>query len=370
MASFHADIPQVEMTLAEDLMELSSEPNPPSNTEDVDIDLLPSDLPQEHEDDFMAEDIYSATDQELPDIEAPQAGNDDEMFDDENPLREFQDSFSVADEDLDDAEASITGDGADTIAATFDDTIRQQSLQSNFEVRRQDESDANHTDTVTRGTSVQHLENGPPPTPQLESIDGPSQSKASPQAPSSEGGDLPKEREDSLVNSGHGIDTPEGAADPRSEDPIGTSVTHDDKHEPSASPVGTPRATTDTDEPLAPNANSLQTSPYVHPVVVVYQNNEMSLFPPVDQDEEHSQTYFLQDESYATASINNLLGACRSLLGENVNEQDELEIRIEELGLHISEVSLLIYLLSVCLPNISLLYSQLRNPPPQPLSRY
>ena len=31
----------------------------------------------------------------------------------------------------------------------------------------------------------------------------------------------------------------------------------------------------------------------LHPVIVVYEGNEMSLFPPIDQDAEQSQTYFL-----------------------------------------------------------------------------
>lgn len=78
---------------------------------------------------------------------------------------------------------------------------------------------------------------------------------------------------------------------------------------------------------------------YLHPVLVAYQDNEISLFPPINQEEEHDSTYFLQDEQLANDPIRNILEACRSVLGESISEQDELTIEIEELGLHISEVS-------------------------------
>lgn len=83
---------------------------------------------------------------------------------------------------------------------------------------------------------------------------------------------------------------------------------------------------------------------HVHPIVIIYQDNEISLFPPVSRDEdeereEKSSTYFLQDEQLANDSIQTLLGALRSILGESIGEQDELTIDNEELGLHINEVS-------------------------------
>ncbi|KAJ9638239.1 hypothetical protein H2199_006926 [Coniosporium tulheliwenetii] len=74
-----------------------------------------------------------------------------------------------------------------------------------------------------------------------------------------------------------------------------------------------------------------------HPVIVFYQGNEISLFPPSEQDA--SETFFLQDESLAHRSIYDLLQACRQVLGETIHEEDELEINIAELGLCISEDS-------------------------------
>ena len=76
----------------------------------------------------------------------------------------------------------------------------------------------------------------------------------------------------------------------------------------------------------------------VHPVIVLYQKNEISLFPPDEQGID--QTYFLKDQSLASESISDLLGACKLVLADSIGEQDELEIRIESLGLEFCEVRL------------------------------
>ncbi len=77
----------------------------------------------------------------------------------------------------------------------------------------------------------------------------------------------------------------------------------------------------------------------VHPVIVTYQNTEISLFPPTDQSD--SPTFFLHDEKLATSSIGDLLLACRDVLADSITDEDELELRIEELGLCIGEVNCL-----------------------------
>ncbi|OJD34553.1 conserved glutamic acid-rich protein [Diplodia corticola] len=75
-----------------------------------------------------------------------------------------------------------------------------------------------------------------------------------------------------------------------------------------------------------------------HPVVVVYQGDEISLFPPHGSDTSDS-FYFLHDESLANESIRSLLQACRQVLGETMRDEDELEFDIAELGLCVSEDS-------------------------------
>ena len=84
--------------------------------------------------------------------------------------------------------------------------------------------------------------------------------------------------------------------------------------------------------------SAMHQSTYLHPVIVVYQDSEMFLFPP-PQDNEESQTYFLQDESLANESMSELLQECRNLLGGSISENDELEIEIPLLNLRLGEVS-------------------------------
>ena len=73
-------------------------------------------------------------------------------------------------------------------------------------------------------------------------------------------------------------------------------------------------------------------------VFVLYQGDKISLFPPENDQQDESQTYFLQDEKFAWDSIHNLLDACKLVLGESIGDQEELEINIEELGLQIKQV--------------------------------
>jgi len=76
----------------------------------------------------------------------------------------------------------------------------------------------------------------------------------------------------------------------------------------------------------------------LHPVIVVYQESEILLFP--SHEEEQARTYFLEDESLASRTIQSLLGACRLVLADSINEDEELELKITSLGLEICEVSL------------------------------
>lgn len=75
-----------------------------------------------------------------------------------------------------------------------------------------------------------------------------------------------------------------------------------------------------------------------HPVVVTYSGEEMSLFPPAHNEQEHSETFLLQDKHLAGKSIDKILEACRAVLADSIGEQDELNLDVDDLGLHISEV--------------------------------
>ena len=354
MAPFREpEISQTEMAAAEDPMELSSELNPSANAEDIDVDLSINDLTQDREDDFMAEDVKSVTDQELPDIEVLQAGNDDEMLDDEYPSEDFQENFSVNDEELEDAEESVIDD-VDIVISTFEESTAKQS------VRRQDEVDDSHANTEAHENGLQHLERTQEPTLQTDAGDNHKWANANTPVTNSRSNNLPEVLEDAQVAPNNNNGAVEGSDNQKPKDSVETLSTHADEQESFELPPKTEDTTSNPNHTLASDTNLPQEPSYIHPVVVVYQDNEMSLFPPVDRDQEHSQTYFLHDETYAAGSINNLLGACRSVLGESISEQDELEIHITELGLHVSEVSFLVLQIGIRLVTF-LLYSLLQN---------
>lgn len=75
----------------------------------------------------------------------------------------------------------------------------------------------------------------------------------------------------------------------------------------------------------------------LHPVKVLYQDNEISLFPPLEGDS--AETFFLHDEDVAYDSVGKLFGSLREVLMDNVAENEVLVIDIDSLGIQITEVS-------------------------------
>ena len=82
-----------------------------------------------------------------------------------------------------------------------------------------------------------------------------------------------------------------------------------------------------------------QESPYVHPVLIMYQGSEMFLFPPAEEDQEEDQTYLISEEAFAGETIEMLLKECRKVLQDSIGDQEELQIVIHDLDLFICEVS-------------------------------
>jgi hypothetical protein len=78
----------------------------------------------------------------------------------------------------------------------------------------------------------------------------------------------------------------------------------------------------------------------LHTVKVIYQDNEICLFPP--HSEEGAETFFLSEYGLAHESLDKLLGSCREVLADTIGDDDELVLDVAALGLHISEVSLII----------------------------
>ncbi|KIW34843.1 uncharacterized protein PV07_01593 [Cladophialophora immunda] len=78
-------------------------------------------------------------------------------------------------------------------------------------------------------------------------------------------------------------------------------------------------------------------TPAVHPVTLVYLEEEMSLFPPMLGDA--SSVYFLPDASLAFEPLDKLLAACREILTGTLDHHDELVLDVPGLGLHVCEDS-------------------------------
>lgn len=95
--------------------------------------------------------------------------------------------------------------------------------------------------------------------------------------------------------------------------------------------------TTLPQEPDLPNAEASDSTQDLHPVTLVYLDDEMSLFPPTISD--GSSLYFLSDTSLAFEPLDKLLAACREVLVGTLDHHDELVLDIPGLGLHICEDS-------------------------------
>ncbi|KAL2432756.1 hypothetical protein ABEF95_015080 [Exophiala dermatitidis] len=99
----------------------------------------------------------------------------------------------------------------------------------------------------------------------------------------------------------------------------------------------TPETQQHQDEAHGSTETQETTSRAVHPVTLVYLEEEMSLFPPMIGDD--SSMYFLADSSLAFAPLDKLLAACRELLTGTLDHHDELVLDITSLGLHVCEDS-------------------------------
>jgi hypothetical protein len=75
----------------------------------------------------------------------------------------------------------------------------------------------------------------------------------------------------------------------------------------------------------------------LHPVKVLYQEAEISLFPPMEGDS--AETFFLHDEDIAYDNVGKLFNSLREVLLDNVAENEVLVIDIDSLGIQITEVS-------------------------------
>ena len=333
---------QLGMPTAEDPMELVSDMDRrPAVDEDNEIDLdLTGEQPEVDDDDYMIDDANSDIDQQLYRENVPQAGNDDEMLDEEDAPQEDEDTMPINDEDLDDAILSIQEYNAQPVGDSYyAETLQQDPSSLGQDALREEPAGG----TLMYDKDILSMLEGPSKqnTPRTETLTQSNTSEvgSGPDAVVQAETDTIGERKDISDR----LSTESKAQDSSGDMPfLGVAEPHTRASQPDEEPVihasvdsvGAPQdgGSPQLDVPLP------VTLP-VHPVVVVYQNNEISLFPPLEQNQESSQTFFVHDEKLAGQSISKLLEACRVVLDESIGEEDELEIRIEELGLYINEVS-------------------------------
>ena len=385
----------LEASATEDPMELTSEMDRRFGADDdIDVDLdLTVDNYQYEEDEYMGEDVNVFTDMASMNEQDMQAGNDDEMADDNYVEGSIAGQSSVHDEDLEDA-------GDSELYPADEDTIVESHPGQPSDIprggsERQDQisTDPGQDADYLKQSSQQEISGIAP-----ESLYATQKEYGSPHdastiaAQESSQGLAPQyeetsrnENEDHQYNAQepHRVyedqtrrheddshwdmskESRQGSEDDTSKQEVSnyeystdvfndnllhgseTTIEQSEQQEAvGASPrEETPPVQKAEDDRTKEYRNGLEEvtsrgSAHVHPVVVLYQDNEISLFPPLDSEDEHTNTYFLQNEQVAGDSIKVLFGALRSILGESISEQEELVLDINDLDLHISEVGI------------------------------
>lgn len=321
--------------------------------DDVDIDLdLAGDNVHDGEDEYMGEeDIDNVTDLVYTSGQDLHACKDDEMADGDYTEQQNDERSSLYDEDIEDAELGGPTIDEDTAVQTLlekadkvspktyddaEDFSATGITESNFPGRASscEVSEAN-LDGVGEVRSEEELEIGS----SNHDDDKPERQEASHDNDDTLEGECMFDHGD--VD--HTVEIIDGKAISQAsiEPDESVQVNHPgpSKEEHVAQFDGNEESAASVPEDAQAKPTS-ETAAYLHPVIVVYQDTEISLFPPLEQGREHTDTYFLHDEQMAGESIKNLLGACRSVLGDSITEQEELVVNIDDLDLHISEVSL------------------------------
>ncbi|KAI9814212.1 MAG: hypothetical protein M1827_003378 [Pycnora praestabilis] len=314
--------------MAEDIMELASDfDRRPDTEDDIEIDLdLPGDQPHDQDDDYMIEDARSEIEVGMQPSHI-EDGNDDVMLDEDEMSQVMPDDITVPDEELFDVIDSVHED-------------------PNAALDPHDEGHFGHTDYSLEDANQQCAPQNVP-----EDID-----HGNLQAPFTDEGEIetiilpqtsPKEETRNDIQSAEKSNQSVGAlnaeviqsADLRDE---GLPTVHpsSEAEEPIINQELSDTSSNSKrseEEDSQDRAELPQTGTHTHPIIVLYGESEISLFPPSNQD--NSNTFFLRDKALANGSIKALLAACKVVLANNVDDNDELEIRFEELGLYVSEDS-------------------------------
>lgn len=350
-----------------DKMDISSPYNRNLDDFDIDIDIPPR--PSDQDEDFILEDLRSDTGTNQ---QADHVGDtDDFMVDDERRStlsedRTMRDDDTVQDEHLTDAsdiglEDTVLNQNGDNGDHQTDASVMTKEDKSDI---AQDTEEAKHTSLETIPTEPQEAGK------ELNVIvdnelheDGVQADNSHEQYTASQvTSDLTNP--EALLSGGEQVvDDVEESADKtqiskkdNSKAPLGTllegsnntsrSINDEDASEgPELSRTPTDNSNDKTSTiietglPFGGAENNIPQSPVapLPPIIVHYDGNELSLFPPSEGGS--SETFLLDDENLVNVSITDLLRACRVVLGETFDEVDELVLSIEALGISLSEVS-------------------------------
>lgn len=333
-------VPYLDVPTQEDVMELSTDFDRHNGTDgdtDIDIDLVP-DQPEDQDNDYMIEDTRSeggTGSQAFPN----ETSNDDVMLDDGGSQADLNEANALQDEDLDDA-----GD-------YFQDDANQDSLALQGNIDEFDDNTLQPIDQITPQTDhgfstlADTFEAKTKEQLEKEISDNRVEDVLSSLGTEDNAEILQQSFHDSnivglagsnLENTRDVLDWPENPTSIANTETAQEATNKDLDSRPQPEEPASKSASSNP-RPTEPPQEQAYEATTVHPVVVVYQDVEISLFPPSDQSD--SYTFFLHDEGLATSSIYDLLLACKEVLADSISEEDELELTIEELGLCISEVS-------------------------------
>ena len=382
------------------------------HTEDIDIDLdLAEEQKYDGEDEYMSEGV-TAFNEQTPrsSQQIGDAYNDDEMADDGDLGEAVDDSASLQDEDLQDAEEVIAmrGDEDDEIIDVADEEPlpafeiadapqdeglmkRKNSSDPDQEERTlqpgpepnaepsQPEQPVNHRDKrqdqknleLSYEQAQQHLTDrdadGQPqetmtqgsngePNLDLQSDGQPRHDSPAPVASNIASQAHLQDPDHSPNDSSKVYDQRPEEADSSISAPLAPEVVREifEQHEP---PPASPDVNSEgqNEEPTDQYEDLSKPTAYIHPVVVLYEGAELSLFRPANGD----QDFLLEDENLISDGIDKLLAACRPVLGEDVHNRD-LVISVDDLYLEFSEVGFLHLQVARCALRNKLMHHSLR----------
>ena len=335
--------------MADDTMEISSETGHNIGDEDIDIDI---DFTAGHVDeDYVLEDATSNTGfgDEFHAQPSPAVGHDDLMIDEDDEsysmpmdgadVMQDDDAQNMEDEALamSFAPANIPnvlveeGHSRDTSHLAADGSMKDEV---SWETNDEPEEASNQADVNLEDPKEEHHESH-------QEEDGDLQEGTD--IKEVEAPDAGTPREDSRPNTPRNISPKVDTVgeEPRSPPasisaPNVESQDHGTEH--SADVLGISSASQDIVSTIETSTAEETTSVSLsHEVVVVYQNSEYSLFSKSETDDIDS--YFLSDLSIKEKPLSNLFEAIRDVIRDDLNDEDELCISIEDLGLEIEEVS-------------------------------